>query len=148
MKRLATILIVGLMGAGCAISSSSGQQPSVIVSESTAAPSAAPPVSASPAPSTPAPSVDAAIVNPRGSGVTLKAGTSGLADLAGGKYRVAWLARSCTNLTIQWVQATGASTPIPVVLPTGETVVDLPKGTGSLDRVADCDYTVRFEAAK
>ncbi len=48
MKRLAAILLVGLIGAGCAVSSSSGQQPSVIVSESTAAPSAAPSASASP----------------------------------------------------------------------------------------------------
>ena len=71
-----------------------------------------------------------------------------LGNLDGGRYRVAWLAPSCTKLTIEWVQTTGASTPIPVVLRESETFLDLPKGVGSLDRVADCDYTVRFEAAK
>jgi hypothetical protein len=94
------------------------------------------------------PSIDVTIINPRDKGVTVKTGTTGLIPLLGGRYRVAWLAPSCSHLTIAWVvHATRASTPISVVLPSGETFIELPAGVGSLDRVADCDATVRLEAA-
>ena len=151
MKRLlviAILLVVAACGNDGGRTLSLGPSP-LALSPGGATPAASAPTgSACPACGHAPYSIDPVLINPRGAGITVKPGTSGSADLDGGRYRVAWLAPACTTLTIEWVQATGGSTPIPVVLPSGETFVDLPAGTGSLDRTADCDYAVRFEAAK
>lgn len=101
-----------------------------------------------PSVSIPVASADISVVEPRGEGVTLTSDVSGQADLEGGRYRIAWHAPECDLLNIWW-QAGSAKTVIPVELPAGETVVDLPGGFGSLDRTASCgggaDYTIRFE---
>jgi hypothetical protein len=87
------------------------------------------------------------LLGARGSGVTLEAGDTGAADLEGGRYRVAWVTDGCEVFQVAWVPTDGEATAIETAAASGETYVDLPPGGGSLDRVADCDYTVRFEAA-
>ena len=90
-------------------------------------------------------SSDASVVATRGSGVTLKAGDNDGTDLKGGRYRVAWIAEGCTSFDIECAPASGDVTCLDPALPSGETFVDLPAGKGFLNRVADCEYTVRFE---
>ena len=85
------------------------------------------------------------LLRARGSGVTLTADDTGAADLDGGPYRVAWVAVGCEIFQVAWVPTDGEATAIEIATMSGEAFVDLPAGPGSLDRVADCDYTVRFE---
>ena len=97
---------------------------------------------------TPTPSADITFVQERAAGITIKEGDKGSADLTGGKYRIGWYAPGCTMLGIQWAAANGDTIGIDVHLPSGEAVADLPRGVGILNRVGDCDYTVRFEESK
>ena len=62
------------------------------------------------------------------------------------RYRVAWVTDGCEIFQVAWVPTDGEATAIETAVASGEVFVDLPAGPGSLDRVADCDYTVRFEA--
>lgn len=100
------------------------------------------PVSAGP---TPKPTPNPAFVEARSDGITIKTGDSGTANLTGGKYRIGWNAPGCTMLGIQVGLAAGDTIGVDVHLPSGEATLDLPAGKAVLNRVADCDYTVRFE---
>jgi hypothetical protein len=90
---------------------------------------------------------DPTIVQERGPGVTIKEGDSGTVDLQGGRYRIAWYAPGCTRLGLQIAAKNGDTTSVDVRLPSGEAFVDLPAGVFAVNRVGDCDYTVRFEDA-
>ena len=97
---------------------------------------------------TAAPQDPETLLRARTSGVTLSPGDAGAADLDGGPYRIAWVAQACSYFQIAWMPASGEARPIEVEDASGEVFVDLPAGPGSLDRAADCDYTVRFETAQ
>jgi hypothetical protein len=97
---------------------------------------------------TPTATADISFVEERTAGITIKEGDKGSANLTGGKYRIGWYAPGCTMLGIQWAAANGDTIGIDVRLPSGESVADLPRGVGVLNRVGDCDYTVRFEESK
>ena len=138
MNRVAVVAVAGLiafLASGCGNSSS--------VSGSTVSDArvSSPQVAAS---------IDTSMLAPRGEGLTLKLGDNAEADLKGGRYRVAWVTTGCTDMRLTW-DAGSASTPIPVSLPAGETVVMLPAGPGSLNRAGVCppgsDFVIRFEAA-
>lgn len=90
---------------------------------------------------------DPTIVEERGPGVTIKTGDSGTVDLQGGRYRIAWYAPGCKMLGLQLAAKTGGTTSVDVRLPSGDAVLDLPAGIFVVNRVGDCDYTVRFEDA-
>ena len=94
---------------------------------------------------TPKPTPNPAFVEARADGITIKSGDPGTADLTGGKYRIGWNAPGCTMLGLQVALANGDTIGIDVNLPSGEATVDLPAGKAVLNRVGDCDYTVRFE---
>ena len=96
---------------------------------------------------TAAPQDPDALLRARTAGVTLTAGESGSIILDGGPYRVAWVTEGCSLFQVAWIEADGQATPIKVDGASGDIFVDLPAGSGSLDRAADCDYTIRFEAA-
>jgi len=87
------------------------------------------------------------LLQARGSGVTLTADEPGAADLEGGPYRLAWVTDGCSYFQVAWLRDDGNVTPIRTDAPSGELFIDLPAGHGSLDRAADCDYTIRFERA-
>ncbi len=101
---------------------------------------------ASPSPSG-TPVADPSFVEERTAGITLKEGDAGTANLAGGRYRIGWYAPGCTMLGLQIATGNGDTIGIDVRLPSGESVLDLPAGVAVLNRVGDCDYTVRFEEA-
>lgn len=101
------------------------------------------PASAGP---TPTATANASFVEARADGITIKTGDPGTANLTGGKYRIGWNAPGCTRLGIQVVVTSGDTIGVDVHLPSGEATVDLPAGKAVLNRVADCDYTVRFES--
>jgi hypothetical protein len=90
---------------------------------------------------------DPTIVAERGPGIDIKTGDSGTVDLSGGHYRIAWYAPGCTMLGLQVAAKNGDTTSIDVRLPSGEAFVDLEAGVFVVNRVGDCDYTVRFEDA-
>jgi hypothetical protein len=131
MRRLVGGLAIAILVLGCG--STNGSKASD------------PPASSGP---TPTASADISFVAERAAGITIKEGDKGSADLTGGKYRIGWYAPGCTMLGIQWAAANGDTTGIDVHLPSGEVVADLPAGVGILNRVGDCDYTVRFEESK
>ncbi len=83
----------------------------------------------------------------RGPGLTIKAGDSGAADLQGGTYRIAWDASGCTMFELEWAPADGEPITIETGMLAAQQMIDLPAGPGVLNRVADCEYTIRFEAA-
>lgn len=138
LQALALTAVLALLLTACA--------PAASVPLSSMIPTVRPTSSTTPATSTP--SADTSVVSERGPGVTLKAGDRGGANLEGGRYRVAWYAPACSTLEIEWGRPLGTVIAMTISLPSGEIVVDLPAGPGFLNRVADCDYTVRFEAAE
>ena len=147
VRRVALTLLVAAGIAGCAPPSTGtvGDIPrSSGVSRDLPAPSGSGPI-ASPAARDPG---SGDVLEERTAGVTVRAGDPGGANLEGGRYRVAWDAQGCTVFELTWRSTRGGPARIPTVLPTGETFIELPRSTGTLDRVADCDYTVRFEAAE
>ena len=131
MRRLVVGLAIALLVMGCG--STNG--------------STAPGASASTGPTATA-TADISFVEERAPGITIKEGDKGSANLTGGKYRIGWYAPGCTMLGIQWAAANGDTIGIDVQLPSGESVADLPRGVGILNRVGDCDYTIRFEESK
>ena len=96
---------------------------------------------------TAAPQDPDALLRARTSGVTLTSDQTGAADLEGGPYRIAWVTEDCSYFQVAWVPDDGDATAIKTDAPSGELFIDLPAGHGSLDRAADCDYTIRFERA-
>ena len=87
------------------------------------------------------------ILQERTDGLTLGPGDAAVANLDGGRYRVGWVTDGCTYFQIAWAPTGIDAIPITVDQPSGEAFVELPAGPGTLDRAADCDYTVRFEVA-
>lgn len=90
--------------------------------------------------------------------VVFTPGSSSAATLEGGRYHVTWRAADCTEFEIEWGSTIGLlERPAPRLLadvtvlgtsrPTGQVVVDLPRGPGYLYATADCDYSVRLEAS-
>ena len=91
---------------------------------------------------------DLELLEPRTTGITVRPSDPGTVDLAGGPYRIAWVTEGCTLFQVSWMQVEGLVTRMPVFIdPSGELLIDLPTGPGSLERAADCDYTIRFEEA-
>jgi hypothetical protein len=131
MKRIVSIGLAAALAAACGGPSSGIASPG---------PSAA-------ATAASLPPGDPTIVEERAAGVTIKEGDSGTVDLQGGRYRIAWYAKGCTRLGLQIAAKTGGTTSVDVRLPSGEAFVDLPAGIFAVNRVGDCDYTVRFEDA-
>ena len=128
MRRVVWGVAIVLLVVGCGSSNASA--------------SPAAPASVGP---TPTASADISFVEERAAGITIKEGDKGSANLAGGKYRIGWYAPGCTMLGIQWAAANGDTIGVDVRLPSGEATADLPRGVGILNRVGDCDYTIRFE---
>ncbi len=95
-----------------------------------------------------APQDDSGLLEARTAGITVRPSDPGTVDLAGGPYRIAWVTEGCTLFQVSWMQVDGLVTRIPVFIgPSGELLIDLPTGPGSLERAADCDYTIRLEEA-
>ena len=87
------------------------------------------------------------LLQARTPGVTLDPESGYATTLTAGLYRVAWVTDGCTYFQVAWIPAGGDATPIEVDQASGEAFIELPAGPGALDRAADCDYTIRFEAA-
>ena len=73
--------------------------------------------------------------------IHLTFGTPGPFTLKGGTYALGVKMGSCTQLELEWAPVDGSPS---IALPTTGTMsIELPKGTGYLNRVADCgDYVV------